>query len=169
MLFTGNVRDDAVTLCGYVDAYYSSLGMGPIDISLEKMFSVATGMALDCPYPHGIEAASPFKKVASFTTNMVASRPIMTPIPDFGDLATHQNAIVAFSMSIDMLEGATIHCAKRGPIVLEKRITVSKHFFVDTISALSFATPLQHFSLVSLLFESLAYEANPNAPYDKVF
>lgn len=169
MLFSGELRDDVIAICGYVDAFYESLGIQRADIVVDKMFSVASGMVQDCPYPHGIEAASPFKKAASFTCNLVAERPILTSIPDFGDLATHQNAIVAFSLSLDMLEGAVIHCPTRGDIVLKNRIKVSAHFLKDAISALSFATPSSHFSLIALLYESLAYGANPTASYETIF
>ncbi len=169
MLFSGDVRSDALKLCVYVDSFYESLGVSEADISLEKMFAVASGMVQDCPYPFGIEAASPFKKAASFTCNMVAERPLLTPIESFGDLASHQNAVVAFNVSIDMLEGAVIHCQKRGAITLASRIKVSSHFLKDAISALSFVTPAQHFQLVSLLYESLAYSANPSASYERGF
>jgi hypothetical protein len=76
------------------------------------------------PWTHGAEKASPFKKVAAFTTNFVAEKPILTPFPEdkFGILGTHQNAIIAYALSVDALEGSVIKCEKRNKeIVLKKQ------------------------------------------------
>jgi hypothetical protein len=127
-------------------------------------------MTQQFPSPIGSEHASPFKKVAAFTTYFAAEKPIITalPVKPFGDLANHHNAIIAFALSIDALEGAVINCPKRGDIPLTNRIMVSEHFWKDTIACLSSVAPVYHFRCVSLMYEALAYRWNPKAQYEEV-
>lgn len=117
-----------------------------------------------------MDKSSPFKKVAAFTATFAADKPIYSPLPQahFGPLATHQNAILAVTLSFDALEGAVIKCATRGDIVLKNRISVSKHFWKDMIAAVSCAAPVHHFECLSLIYEALAYQANPDASYERV-
>ena len=169
LLYSGDVRGDVISLCEYIEDFYLSYDLKQVEINLGAVFSVVGSMTQHFPSPIGSEHASPFKKVAAFTTYFAAEKPIITslPIKPFGDLANHHNAIIAFALSIDALEGAVINCPKRGDIELKNRICVSKHFWQDTIACLSNCAPVYHFKSVSLIYEALAYQWNPKAAYDQ--
>jgi hypothetical protein len=171
ILFSGNTTADLITLCRYIDEYGHTLGLKHLDIDTSAVMGLLGLTQQQFPWSHGPDKASPFKKVAAFTTNFVSSKPILTPFPEsiFGALATHQNAILAYALSVDALEGAIIKCDKRGKeIHLTERIKISQHFWQDLIVALSSCTPVHHFACVSLIYESLAYKANPAASYELV-
>ena len=80
-------------------------------------------------------------------------------------LGTHQNAVIAYALSVDALHGAVINCEKRGQLVIRNRIVVSYHFWRDFIVSLSSCRPMEHFSLVALTFEALVYQTNPEIAY----
>ena len=159
-----------INVCEYIDDFYFDQGLDVVEINVNEIWGVVGAMTQQFPSPLGIAEASPFKKVAAFTTYFAAQRPIITNLPEarFGLLASHQNAIIAFSLSVDSLHGALIKCPKRGDIILKNRIQISKHFWKDLIVALSNSLPSQHFNCVSLLYESLTYQVNPEAAYDRV-
>jgi hypothetical protein len=164
-VFSGDARTDAVNVCHYIDQYYAALEVSSAEIDLNRMMGVVSGMVQDFPHPLGIAHSSPFKKAATFTAFFAAERPILTSLPDavFGPLCTHQNAIIAFELSIDALEGAQLHHTNGTVVTLEKRIKISKHFWSETIAAISDCMPAQHFKCLALLYESLAYQENPLA------
>lgn len=168
-MYSGDVRSDVISLCEYIEDFYDALGVASVDLNVNKVFSVIGSMTQQFPSPIGSDQASPFKKVAAFTTYFAAEKPIITSLPTsiFGDLADHHNAIIAFSLSIDSLEGAVINCPCRGDIILDNRIIVSDHFWKDTIAALSSSVPVYHFRSVSLIYEALAYQFNPGAAYER--
>jgi hypothetical protein len=169
ILFSGSQTADTVNLCRYIDEYAATLGLSRLDINTGAINTIIAVTNQQFPWIPGAVKASPFKKVAAFTTNFVAEKPIITPFPEdkFGILATHQNAIIAYALSIDALEGATINCEKRKKqIVLSNRIKISQHYWQDLIVALSNCIPVHHFNCVSLIYESLAYRANPDASYE---
>ncbi len=171
ILFSGDATTDVANLCRYIDAFGEDIGLKSVEIDLPAARGALGVMVQDFPWELGADKASPFKKVASFTTNFIAKKPILTSFPDelFGPLAHHQNAILAFSLSVDSLLGATIECPKRKKqIVLKNRISISKHYWQELIVALSAAIPYQHFRCVALLYEALAYQANPEAAYTRV-
>jgi len=170
LLYSGDVRGDVISLCEYIEDFYLAYEVKQVEFNLGAVFSVVGAMTQQFPSPIGSEHASPFKKVAAFTTYFAAEKPIITPLPlkPFGDLANHHNAIIAFALSVDALEGAIINCPKRGDIVLKNRIMVSEHFWKDTIACLSSVAPVYHFRCVSLIYEALAYKFNPDAPYPEV-
>ena len=80
----------------------------------------------------------------------------------------HQNAIIAYCLCVDALEGATIQMNDDSECTLTNRISVSQHFFQDLILAFTRMLPHEHFSLCALIYESLAYQSNPDASYDRV-
>lgn len=170
LLYSGDVRGDVISLCEYIEDFYLSYGVQQVEINLGAVFSVVGAMTQQFPSPIGSERASPFKKVGAFTTYFAAEKPIITALPEkpFGDLSNHHNAIIAFALSIDALDGAIINCPKRGDIELKNRIVVSQHFWKDTIACFSNAAPVYHFRCVSLIYESLAYQFNPDASYKPV-
>jgi hypothetical protein len=159
-----------ISVCEYIDDFYLDQGLDSVEIDTKEIWGVVGSMIQQFPSPLGIAEASPFKKVAAFTTYFCAQRPIITTLPTerFGLLASHQNAIIAFSLSVDSLHEALLKCPERGDVVLTNRIQISKHFWKDLIVALSGAIPSQHFNCVSLLYESLAYQANPAASYERL-
>jgi len=160
---------DAAAFFSYVDAFAERMGMENFLLNANACIGVLDMMKHEFPHNDGIEAASPFKKIAHFLTNFVAASPIIDKFPEdkIGDLfnvPNHQNAIVAYEISADSLCKAKIkHDGKT--IILENRICVSKHSYIDIIEALSSLTPIDHFKLVSVLIEQLAYRANPKASY----
>jgi hypothetical protein len=163
-VFSGDARTDALNICYYIDEYYVSLGLMAAEIDLSKMMGVVSGMVQDFPHPLGIADSSPFKKAAYFTASFAAERPLLTPLPEpiYGKLHNHQNAIIAFELSIDALEGAQLHQHDGKVIVLEKRIKTSKLFWSETVAAISECIPVHHFQCLALLYESLAYQENPH-------
>jgi hypothetical protein len=166
ILHSGSTDDDSRNLLKYIDRYAVGLGMDKIEVDEAALKSALTGMN-NMPWGYGAQVASPFKKVASFATNFALHHPILTPFPEkhFGKFSAHQNAIIAYQVAVFSLHGATIECRFRGKLTLEKKITVSLHFWQEFISALSQSNPVEHFHFVSLMFESLSYEANPNVSY----
>ena len=103
ILYSGEVRNDVISLCEYIDDFYADQGVDSVDINVPAVFGVIGAMTQAFPSPLGVEQASPFKKVAAFTTYFAAQRPIITglPVELFGELATHQNSIVAYALSVD--------------------------------------------------------------------
>lgn len=166
----GGAQQDAYTLCNYIDEFYHAVGEVHCDLDLGKIVAAIQTTHLEFPHPTGVNHSSPFKKVAAFTANFAAERPIHTPLPadKFGPLATHQNAIIAVTLSLDALEGAVIQDQRRGDVSLQNRITVSKHFWRDLIAAASSCVPVHHFECLALIYEALAYGANPEASYERV-
>ncbi len=168
ILYSGNQQQDLQNIAQYIDSFCFTVGMPYVDINTTALWGVLTSLAADFPYQHGAEKASPFKKVAAFTTNFVAAKPVLTPLPveTFKQLAGFQNAIIAYQLSVDALHGAEINCQKRNKIFrLEKRIQISKHYWMDLMNALSDCTPLHHYELLALIYESLAYQWNSDAAY----
>jgi hypothetical protein len=169
ILFCGDVREDIISLGEYIEDFYKRAGAPAfVDLNVSKLYGVVSSMISDFPSHLTAEQASPFKKVASFTTFFSAERPILTPLPAdvFGDFATHQNAIIAFSLSVDALFGAQIQREDKG-VTLENRIFVSDHFWQETILSISNCAPIHHFGCVALLYEALAYQFNPDASYER--
>lgn len=169
ILYSGGERDDALTLCHYIDEFYHTLGLEYCEIDLPKLISVVRSSYTEFPSPYGLEKSSPFKKVAAFTANFAAEKPIATPLPSqFGSLSTHQNGVLAVSLAVDALELATISDPNRGDIVLKNRIKMSRHYWCDLVAAASTCVPCQHFDYLSLIYEALAYQFNPDVSYAQV-
>jgi hypothetical protein len=142
--------------------------MKQINIDSNAIVGILAALAQDFPYPPGSDKASPFKKVAAFTANFVAAKPIQTPFPveQFGTMATKQNAIIAYALSIDALHGAELQRRDGKKIILTERIVVSHHYWQDLITVIQDCVLSQHFQMLSLVYESLAYRWNPTASYE---
>ncbi len=170
-LYSGNQQQDLHNIAVYIDSFCAAIGMPNVEIDTRALWGVLTSLAQDFPYRQGVEKASPFKKAAAFTTDFIAAKPILTPFPQehFGDVAGCQNAIIAYELSVDALHGAEINCQIRGrTIKLTERIKVSRHYWMDLISALSACTRVHHYDLLTLVYESLAYRWNPDASYPPI-
>jgi hypothetical protein len=168
-LFSGDGKRDAINICHYIDEYYAALGISYAEVDLSKMMGVVSGMVQGFPSPLGVEKSSPFKKAAAFTAYFAAERPLLTALPEavFGSLHSHHNAIIAFELSVDALEGAQLHQHDGQIVTLKNRIKTSKHFWSETIAAISDCMPVHHFRCLALIYESLAYQENPDAAYPR--
>jgi len=67
------------------------------------------------------------------------------------------------------LRGVQITRKDNSVVTLVNPISISHHFMCDLVEASNCMTPATHFKVYSLLFEALAYEANPGISYPKVF
>ncbi len=128
------------------------------------------------PAVNGYDNASPFKKAANIYVwlHVYKSMFISDPAPDiFGpEMARHENALatlLGFSIVQNCLHGATLYKDGVDEDTLTNPISVSKHFFFDLVECSRDLKPANHFKVFSLLFEALAYQANPDAPYDPAF
>jgi hypothetical protein len=171
-----NIYQDVGNLISYCDGLMAEMGILNTDIDTDKLVSVLQQMRYEFPHVDGLNKSSPFKKIANFVVYFVSIKPILTPFPDkikfntkqINTIPNHQNAFMAYNIAVDNLYKAKLY--KNGnnkPTVLENPIKVSMHTLVDIIEALARGvTPNEHFRMITLLFEQLAYRANPNASYD---
>lgn len=100
--------------------------------------------------------------------HFIEARPILEPFPvefvqKLAKVENHQNAIIAFGIAEEALFHSKIE-GKDGALDIKNRITYSKHSYVDIIDALSGITR-EHYKLVSVLLEQLAYKTNPECQY----
>ncbi len=158
-------------LAVYVDAFAKGLGLKELNVDPVAFNQVVGGLIRpDFPHRDGVAKASPFKKAANFFVWFVASKPILDPLPEsiinpeLRGIQNHQNVIIAYHMAVDCLHNAELYKGE-AIVKLEKKIRVSNHFFQDFVEAYSAATPSNDFKSVSLMFEQLAYKANPTVPY----
>jgi len=158
----------------YVDAFAQSMGLTALNVNSQAFSQVAAALSRpDFPHADGIAKASPFKKAANFFVWFVAAKPILDEMPtelitpELKRIPNHQNVIFAYHMALDCLHGAELR--KNGhTVVLKNKIKVSNHFFHDFVDAYSAATPISDFKPACLLFEQMAYKANPGISYDEV-
>ena len=157
----------------YIDGFAQATGMlTPLVVNPDAIYSILKVIHADFPHTSGISEASPFKKAGCFLSYFVAEQPIRSKITTItlGDLHNKnnsENAIVGFQFCIDSLHGASVY--KDGQRVeLSNPIQISSHSYVDIIESLLRITPDNHFKLVTVLLEQLAYRANPTASYGTV-
>ena len=162
---TGKILD-------YIDAYAKACNLDrKLIVNPDSIYSVLTVIYNDFPHYDGINASSPFKKVGCFLSYFIAGKPINDTISTvtIGDLhkkPNSANAMIGFQFCIDSLHGASIYRDNRC-IELINPIKISLHSYIDIIEALLSVTPSEHFKLVTVLLEQLAYRANPKASYDE--
>ena len=115
----------------------------------------------------GIDKPSVFKRSAAFILAFLQESPLIHAFKgedDIYKMVNHQNAIVAFEYIRFALTTAVIYHEKRGEIPLKNQIEVSPHFYGDLIHALvTLPKNDSAFHALSLLIESLTYQANPEA------
>jgi len=116
-----------------------------------------------------------FKKAGQFTLRFCLDSPITTELPKeyFLDEIPNlkaQNALLAFEICRQSLHKAVIHGADNLDKPLDNKITPSRHQLTDIIKA--FATIQNeeaaydtYARLIALIYESLAYEFNPDCRY----
>ena len=141
-----------------IDAQYPD---SRVSLDLDGIMAVMRGMRLDFPHAGGVLAASPFKLAANFACNWVAKKPVLMDPEPF----SHVNGVLALEIDRDSLHGATIARSDDAIKVLDNRIELSKHSFMDIAEALNGTSPDTGFKLVSVLFEQMAYKNNPDCQY----
>ena len=77
---------------------------------------------------------------------------------------------MALQLAVKCLHGATVgwrhgNVSDRQGKVLENKISLSKHSFIDIVDALADTSLSTGFKLVSVLLEQMAYKTNPNCQY----
>jgi hypothetical protein len=133
---------------------------------------VANLQKSDFPAYGGYEKASPFKKAAWMYVLLHTESPFVGALSkevvgDLAKLSHSTTSLIGLSMVRECLHGANL--AKNGSSVnIENPINVSNHFLLDLVEASGRITLNEHFRTFSLLFEALAYEANPGLSYPKV-
>lgn len=168
-----NIYHDLRNLLGFIDNFCAHIGFKTFQIDENKLVSVLHLIRENFPHKDGMENANPFKKIAYFTVNFIAERPMKTPFNDnfiinetqINKINNHQNAIIAYAVAVESLVNSEIFISSGDSIKLTNKIIVSKHSYVDIINALSEATPVEHFKSIAVLFEQLVYRANPEASY----
>lgn len=172
-----NIYYDLRNLLSYIDSFCAGVGFETFEIDEKKLLTVLQLVRQNFPHKDGIENANPFKKIAYFIVNFMAERPMQSSFPDsfkindtkLNSIKNHQNAIIAYAIATDSLVDAEIYstCIEGSEsLVLRNKIKVSKHSYVDIIDAMCDCTPVSHFKSMAVLFEQLAYRANPDASYD---
>ena len=171
MLFT---QHDIANVLGFVSRFYTTLGAPNARVDVDALGDVLVQMREHLDAHGGVDAASPFKKAASFVCHFVAEEPLKTALPESSALARtireatgappNQNVVVALRIAMESLYGASLRRTDGREVVLSRRLDLSKHSYVDILEALSDATPL-HFRYVAVLLEQLAYKTNPRCQY----
>jgi hypothetical protein len=129
-----------------------------------------------------IRTPSVFKQAAAFTLGFLQESPLTVAftadsfdeqLAKIAHIENHQNAIVGFEYARFCLHGAA-YIRNGQEIILKNRITVSHHFYSDLIFSLSTLPKKQmphpsSFHEMALLYESLAYQDNPEGSYPRIF
>lgn len=174
LLYCGNSETDTDNVLSFIDQYTTNLDIQSVRVERSLVARVVKGMYCDFPCSDGLENASVFKKAANFAAYFIGERPITDPFPKeiIGDtlfgITNHQNAMLAFAISANSLHKATIVRSDGAPAILHHPISVSQHSYIDIIEAISSISPATHFKLLTVLFEQLAYKANPDAQYSAI-
>lgn len=168
--------DDKITALSvflqWADKLTGSLGVGKISIDDDQALKFVSNLRREeYPAVGGFDESSPFKKAAGIYVWLQAVNPFL-PAGKIGDLPVMDHsmaAIVGFGIVRQCLNGATFVNRDKQTVTLKNPINVSDHFYKDFIEASRGITPESHFKTYSLLFEALAYEANENASYPKMW
>ena len=164
-------RSDLINTLQYINEFTKSIGIALPCVDPAIVSAIIQGAVQDGLYQKGCsEQASPFRKTASFLSYFVANRPILVSFseekigPDLCRIKNHENAIVGLEIAIDSLHGAKIH-RNDGDFILENKIKLSKHSYVDIIDALHNIAPANDMKMVAVLLEQMAYRQNPSCEY----
>lgn len=171
VLHTGGQIQNLQDFGVYIEYLCATHGAPHAEIDTGALWGVLKSLGVDCSNRHGVDESSPFKKVATFSADFIAAKPILTPFPDkyFGPLAGCQNAIVAYELSVDALHGAEINCQEQKTVIkFENRIKVPKRYWMELIGALSACSHIHHHQFLALIYESLAYRCNKGASYRSI-
>ena len=172
MLF---VKDELTNVLGFVSRFYTTLGVRYVEIDVASLEAVLEDMREHLSQePGGVDAASPFKKAATFLCHFIEASPLKTPLPPKSKLGAElasaigttpdQNTVVALRLAMESLHGAKLRRADGSAFELTRRLDLSKHSYVDIVNALTDATR-DHYRYVAVLLEQLAYKTNPRCQY----
>lgn len=131
-------------------------------LNMDNAYSFVRNLVKDLDFPAngGFDKASPFKKAANIFVWLQAE----SPIED-----SRINAALGYALVKKCLHKATFFNKEtESDVILEEPIKLSEHFYTDLLEASRSIVPQDHFKTYSLLFESLAYESNPEASYTKI-
>ena len=172
MLFNSEPTDDVVSILAFIDGFASDFCDEPISIDIQKIESIVQGIRRDFPHKDGLDEASVFKKIANFISYFVAEKPIHHPFKNSSiperilEINNYENAIVALLIGLSALHESEIHQKEGDNKLLSNPIELSEHSFIDLIDAISNITPQNHFKLLTVLLEQLAYKTNPSCQYE---
>lgn len=173
MLFESKDEDYKLTI-EYIDTFLSESKYDLEVILDERILNhVINIMYYDGLYLNGdLAQTSVFKKVAVFVSYFVAEKPLKLKtkndsISSFVDIPFYENAVIAFEIARDSLWGATIRRHDDNKVVLDKRIAISEHSYVELINAMSKLSS-DSYLIIAVLLEQMAYRANPECSYPVV-
>ena len=155
-------QQDLVAIYALLTGFCAQYPETSFDIDHNRIHRVVFGMRQDFPYPGGLPGASPFKKAANFVCHWIAAAPVTgTPEP-----TDNLNAAFALIVACRSLRGAELFGNGTEPArTLERPIELSDHSFWDVVDALTGATPITAYKLVTVLFEQMAYKSNQRCQY----
>lgn len=171
IIYNENIATDNIQLLSYINDFTKGLGEKLIEIDPDIIYyKVLQAMRQDFPYVNGLENANVFKKAAYFMCWFIGEQPIIGAFSDknvgsLASLSNHQNAIVAFQVAIASLHGATVR-HDTTDVVLNNRIRLSSHSYIDIISAIREASVHSHYKMITVLLEQLAYKENPGCQFE---
>jgi hypothetical protein len=172
--------DDLANLRVFIEGFYGEHGLDA-GITYLPLLRVEHNSEQVLSANVAIKTPSVFKRAAAFTLGFLQESPLQLPLgPDafgpklakIGHIENHQNAILGFEYARACLVSATYLRAGE-PVVLQKPICVSHHFYADLIFSLSTLpkktmASASAFHEMALLYESLAYLANPDCSDPRV-
>jgi hypothetical protein len=166
---------DVTTLATWSEKYYRDVGIEPLVIwrNFERVVENVQSIL-----NKNVRNASPsvFKRAAALTVAFTEAAPLSQSMSDgklssrLTSLNNHQNSIVVFDYCRRCLHGATLTHSegefKGKTFPLNKRIELSRHFYCDLIFTLGCeGRESRSYHLLTLLYETLAFKANPEASY----
>lgn len=165
-----NNNEQIERILAFINDFGNNMGVNPVTVDIQSVTGIVRSMHHKFPHKAGVENASVFKKAANFLCLFIAQRPVESILPEtysvaFSEIPDSLNTILAFEIVRESLKGARIKRLDGTEFILENRIALSKHSYIDIIDALTHATPSSHFKLVSVLLEQLAYKTNPKCQY----
>lgn len=152
----------------------------PVSVDTERAWEFVTALRkTDFPANGGFDKASPFKKAANLYMWLMHTAPITGNLPseilgpNLARFSHATNCILGIYMVQSCLEGAQLvksdNEGNQTTVTIANPIKLSAHFLADFVEASENLVPREHYKLLCLLIEALAYEANPSGLcYEKV-
>jgi len=171
ILYSSDPELDLVSLLTYIDVFTADLGEKYVEVDADKCLALLRLMRQDFPHKDGLEEANVFKKIAYFICHFIGDRPILSAFSEdnigeeLADMINHQNAIVAFQLAIDSLQGAVVKSNTDKPVEIVNRIELSAHSYRDIIDAIKSSSHVTHYKLLAVFLEQLSYKTNPDCQY----
>lgn len=160
--------EDIVVIGTFSNRYYAKLGID-FKPSWSKFYTVFDRMSSILSKNTSIKSPSVFKRCSAFTIAFVQVAPLKQSFEkridkQLASTNNHQNSIVAFAYARQCLANAQFQHPPGKTVVLNNKIKLSRHYYCDLIHAISaIEDNASDFHLLSLIYESLSYRANPTA------